>query len=260
MSIPKVIHYCWFGHGEMPESAKQCIASWKRFCPDYQIIEWNETNFDIDMLPYTQEAYLAKKYAFVTDYVRLYVLYNNGGIYMDTDVEVTKSLDPFLLEDAFSGFESKDRVPTGIMGCHMHFPLFKELLQYYDGRHFLLDNDEYDLTTNVDIITNILINHGLVKNGSLQRIDGFALYPSDYFCPKDPITRKLKLTDRTHAIHHFDGSWIPDSQKTSMAEYRRFTFLFGEKFGEIIYLVYMNIRTHGIATTIKKICIHLANN
>ena len=257
MSIPKVIHYCWFGYGEMPELTKKCINSWKTHCPDYQITLWNEDNFDVNALPFTKEAYSAKKYAFVSDYARLFILYHYGGIYMDTDVEVTKNLDAFLNAEAFSGFETDVSVPTGIIGATAGLPIFEELLDYYTERHFLLDNGEMDLTTNVDIITNILSRYGLAKNGTYQTVDSFRLYPADYFCPKDPVSKKLKTTKNTHTIHHFDGSWIPEDKKAELAKYHRFTNLFGEKYGELLYQVYKSLQTQGFPSTVKKITSHL---
>ena len=131
--IPKVIHYCWFGRGKMPEMALKCIESWKKYLPEYKIKEWNEDNFDLDMYPYVREAYDNRKFAFVTDVVRLYALYNEGGIYMDTDVEVLKSLDPFLHHNAFSGFEDDKNIPTGIMASEKGGRWAKENLDYYSS-------------------------------------------------------------------------------------------------------------------------------
>lgn len=206
--IPKTIHYCWFGGNPMPKLAKECIKSWKKFCPDYEIKEWNESNFDLDMFPYAREAYDAKKYAFVTDVVRLYALYNEGGIYMDTDVELLKPLDAFLHHHAFSGFEAEDRVPTGIMASEQGGRWAKENLEYYNGKHFLKEDGTPDLTTNVSIITEYMLNNGLVLNNTYQDIAGlFTMYPKDYFCPKDFLTQEMDVTDNTTCIHHFNMSW-----------------------------------------------------
>ncbi|EGT3601059.1 glycosyltransferase family 32 protein [Clostridium perfringens] len=209
----KIIHYCWFGRTKLPDLAVKCIESWKEKCSDYEIRVWNEDNFNININSYVRQAYDNKKYAFVTDYVRLYVLYNYGGIYMDTDVEVLKSLDEFLELDAFSGFEKEDAIPTGIMGCKKGNLLFKELLEYYNDKSFVKENGELDLTTNVDIITNILLNKGLVLNNETQVIEGFKLFPKEFFCPKDYRTGNIKLTYNTYTIHHFAGSWHSNKQK-----------------------------------------------
>lgn len=207
--IPKVIHYCWFGGKPVPKDAKKCIKSWKKFCPDYEIKEWNEKTFDLDLYPYVREAYDSKKFAFVTDVVRLYALYNEGGIYMDTDVEVLSSLDPYLHHCAFSGFEAPKRVPTGIMASERGGQWVKDNLAYYGGRHFIKPNGELDLTTNVTTITNYMVEKGLILNNQYQEIFGyFAIYPNDYFCPKSWEDGKIYLTKRSVTIHHFRGSWI----------------------------------------------------
>lgn len=213
MSIPKVIHYCWFGKGDLPNLAKKCIESWEKYCPEYKIIQWDESNFNINSNLYVKQAYEAKKYAFVSDYVRLYVLYNQGGIYMDTDVEVLKELDQFLENESFSGFETNQTVTTGIMGCKKNNEFFKYLLSYYDNKSFLNEDGSYDLTTNVTTITNYCTKKGLSLNNKLQKIEGFKLYPSEYFSPKDHITGKINMTEKTYTIHHFSGSWLSKKDK-----------------------------------------------
>lgn len=244
--IPKKIHYCWFGRNPMPELAKKCIDSWKKYCPDYELIEWNETNFDLTLNAYVQEAYNAKKWAFVTDYVRLYVLVNYGGIYMDTDVEVIGSLDKFLDNEAFSGFETPKSIPTGIMAATKDFSLFKELLATYDERHFIRADGSFDLTTNVYSITKYCLEHGLVLNNREQCIEGFRLYPNDYFCPKDVQSGVITLTENTHTIHHFSGSWNSDREKkwheweVKMCQYRYGKLVISAKLVRLIHLVYIS--------------------
>jgi mannosyltransferase OCH1-like enzyme len=211
--IPKKIHYCWFGGKELPKLAKKCLESWKRYCPDYEIIRWDESTFDINSNQYVKEAYENKKYAFVTDYVRLYALYNFGGIYMDTDVEVLKPLDEFLENKAFSGFESDSSVLTGIMASEKETDIIKKLLDYYDNRSFVKSDGTLDLTTNTQTITAIFEKLGLNKNNQFQVIDDFSLYPSEYFCPIDCSTKKKNITNNTHTIHWFSGSWIPLKDK-----------------------------------------------
>lgn len=158
MSIPKTVHYCWFGGKEKPELTNMCISSWKKHLPDYEIIEWNENNFDINMNNFVKEAYEAKKFAFVSDYVRAYVLYNYGGIYLDTDVEVIKPLDQFLDHNVFTGCESDKYCVTGTIGSTKNHELIKSLLEYYDNKKFRLDNNEYNNTPNTVIITEIIKN------------------------------------------------------------------------------------------------------
>ncbi len=218
--IPKVIHYCWFGGNPLPDDAKKCLASWKKYCPDYEIIEWNESNFDINSNNYIKEAYEAKKYAFVTDYVRLFVMYEYGGIYMDTDVELVKNLDAFLQNQAFSGFESSKSIPTGIMASQKKFKIFGDLLKYYENKHFLNDDGSYDTTTNTVIITEMCKQYGLILNNKYQVLDGFALYPSDYFCPLENETGVLRKTNNTVAIHWFAKSWVNDTN-TKLLKYTR---------------------------------------
>lgn len=218
--IPKIIHYCWFGRNPKPELAYRCIESWKKHCPDYEIREWNEDNFDIVAAPlYVRQAYEAGKWAFVTDYVRLWAMTAFGGIYMDTDVEVLKPLDPFLHHRAFSGFENATDIPTGIMACEKDFPLFQTLLCYYDDAVFFLPDGTVNLVTNVVTITKLCLEKGLVQNNTYQEIDGFALYPKEYFCPISYMTNQMEQTENTVTIHWFSGSWKDD--KIRAEEYAR---------------------------------------
>lgn len=205
--IEKKIHYCWFGGNPLPELVIKCIASWKEHCPDYEIIEWNESNFDLKICPYVQEAFACKKWAFISDYVRLFVLYHFGGIYMDTDVEVLASLDSFLENEGFLGFENETSVSTGIMGAEQGNTFIYSLLQDYSNRHFLLPNGQMDMTTNVKVMTQAVKTLGLIINNSKQTISGFTVYPSDYFSPKDSRSLKVHLTENSVAIHHFNGAW-----------------------------------------------------
>jgi len=208
--IPKVIHYCWFGGNPLPDDAQKCIASWKKNLPEYQIKEWNENNFDIESLKYTAQAYKTRKFAFVTDYVRLYALYTEGGIYMDTDVEVLKSFDCFLHHHAFSGFESDGNVPTGMMAAEKGSIWVKDLLDDYNDRTFINEDGTLDMTTNTTVITNYMVNKGLILNNTYQDFANLAtMYPSEYFCPKDHRTGQIILTKNSYCIHHFAGSWLP---------------------------------------------------
>lgn len=211
--IPKVIHYCWFGGNPLPEDAVKCIESWKKYCPDYEIVEWNESNFDISSLDYTREAHQAKKWAFITDYVRLHVLATVGGIYMDTDVEVLKNLDVFLNEHGFSGFERVDAVHTGIMAAEKGNPFIVQLLEEYNSLHFIREDGTYDLTTNVVRITKAAQKNGLKLNNKKQTVCDFSFYPKEVFCPKNSRTMEMEITENTYTIHHFQGSWDADRKK-----------------------------------------------
>lgn len=214
--IPKTIHYCWFGRNPKPKLAQKCIKSWKKYCKGYEIIEWNEDNFDISSAPlYVRQAYDAKKWAFVTDYVRLWAMIKYGGIYLDTDVEVIRPLDFFLQHQAFSGFEDNTNIQTGVMACEKGFPLYREFMAYYDTVSFINADGSNNLTTNVRIITRICLEHGLVQNNTLQDICGFVLYPNDVFCPINYYDHKLYKTANTATIHWFSGSWQDTSARNA---------------------------------------------
>ncbi|KHD38325.1 hypothetical protein NL50_02135 [Clostridium acetobutylicum] len=202
--IPKVLHYCWFGENPQNDTIKKCISSWKKYLSDYKFIEWNESNFDLTSVRFVKEAYENKKYAFVSDYLRLYVLYRYGGIYLDTDVEITNYLDKFLCHSAFSGFENSLSPVTGIMGSEKGNKWIKRLLSYYDDRSFYKEDGTLDITTNSKIIEDICVNeYGLVKNNKYQIIDkDVHIYPINVFCTPDS-------EDGNYAIHHFNASWLP---------------------------------------------------
>ena len=210
--IPKTIHYCWFGRGQMPKPALQCIESWRKCLPDYKLKLWNEDNFDLNINPYVNEAYKSRKFAFVTDFVRLFVLYNEGGIYMDTDVEVLKSLDDFLSLPAFTGFEGDKFVPTGIMASEKNGLWAKEQMNYYSNKHFLLPDGTCDLRTNTQIISSIMESNGfMLKNGYQIYKNCIHIFPYEYFSPLQ--YGKIILTENTYCIHHFASSWNPEKRK-----------------------------------------------
>lgn len=211
--IPKIIHYCWFGGNPLPELAQKCIASWKKYCPDFEIIEWNESNFNIYECNYSKEAYEEKKWAFVTDYVRLKVLYEFGGIYMDTDVEVIKPLDSLLNYQAVSGFESETSIPTGLIASEKANNMIGEFLAEYTDIHFRKPDGKLDLTTNVFRITKTCYKYGLIPNNCLQVVNDFTFLPKDYLCPKNSKTGETVITENTITIHHFDGSWLSDEER-----------------------------------------------
>lgn len=236
--IPKKIHYCWYGGNELPELAKFCIESWKKYCPDYEIIRWDESNTDLQENDYIREAFEAKKWAFITDYVRLNVLYKYGGIYMDTDVELLRNLDDYLNYEAFSGFENSTQIPTGIMSAEKGHPFFRELLSYYDNRHFLLADGSFDVTTNVLTITEIALKNGFVPNNTIQQVCGMFFFPRDYFCPKDHSTGKVNLTENSVCIHHFDGSWHSETEKKLIKKEQHFVARYGKNVGELFFKIY----------------------
>lgn len=208
--IPKVIHYCWFGSKEKPNIVQRCMDSWKKNLPDYKIIEWNESNFNIHCNSYVSEAYKAKKFAFVSDYVRLHALYNYGGIYLDTDVEVFKPFDDLLHHESFWGFEQENYIATSTIGsCQSNF-LIGEFKSTYEKKSFLKENGEIDQLTNVAIITEILKSKGLELTGEYQELKGIgAFYPQSYFSPYDYINCRKFITKNTYTLHHFYKSWLP---------------------------------------------------
>jgi hypothetical protein len=208
--IPRTVHYCWFGRGEKSKKMIKCMKSWHKHLPDYTFIEWNEDNFDLQANRYVAEAYESKKYAFVSDYARLHALYHHGGIYLDTDVEVVRGLDDLLVHEAFSGFEDERFLQSGTMGAVKEHPWILELLQDYDSRQFIREDGSFDTTTNTAVITRICERHGLVANGSLQKLNnGVTFYPRDYFSPYDYINGGNYRTDNSYTIHHFAKSWLP---------------------------------------------------
>lgn len=214
MTIEKKIHYCWFGYGEKNESINKCIESWRKHLQDYEIIEWNESNFDINICNYVKEAYNEKKYAFVSDYVRFYVLYSYGGIYLDVDVEVLKPLDIFLDNDCFAGFENINSVAPGlIFGAKKENKIVKEILDSYSNKRFIVNYGGINLTTVVKYTTDILLKHGLKLDNKLQNVAGIMIYPKTYFCPLTNNSKKTDFTEDTYTIHHFAGTWLTDKQK-----------------------------------------------
>jgi len=212
--IPKIIHYCWFGKGEKPQIVNKCIDSWKKILLDYEIIEWNENNFDINCNKYVKEAYENKKYAFVSDYARVYVLYHMGGIYLDTDTEVFRSLDGFLEEESFWGFEEKNYIATSTIGAREGNKLIKIFLDFYEGKSFYETSQNIETSTNVQIVTKIMEEIGFKMNGEKQSItDRGTIYPQSHFSPYDYINLINKKDEDTYTMHHFYKSWISPKDK-----------------------------------------------
>lgn len=229
--IPKVIHYCWFGRNPLPPLAIKCINSWKKFFPDYEIKEWNEDNFDVNIIPYTKEAYEMRKYAFVSDYARFWILYRYGGLYFDTDVEVIKPMDDIIAKGAFMGCENgvKDETPLFVapglgLGCEAKHPVYADLLKLYSQLHFLQSDSSLNFKTVVQYTTEYFEECGLKKVNTVQLVNGTWIYPQDYFCPKSPKDGKIYLTDNTYTIHHFSASWV--------SPYEKFVFKVGKIIGK----------------------------
>lgn len=221
--IPKIIHYCWFGRGPLPELAQKCIASWKKYLPDYEIKEWNEDNFDVNIIPYTAEAYQAKKYAFVSDYARFWILYKYGGIYFDTDVEVIRPIDDIIAKGNFMGCETDASgsdacsVAPGLgLGVNPGLGLVKKMLDYYEGQHFVHEAVMRNQITVVHIATKVLLDNGMRNVPDIQQVDDVWIYPSEYFCPINVTTGRIHVEKHTRTIHHYAGTWV--DKKFSLKE------------------------------------------
>lgn len=213
--IPKIIHYCWFGGNPLPELAEKCIESWKKFCPDYEIIRWDETNFDINYCDYVREAYEAKKWAFVSDYARFKIIYDYGGVYFDTDVELLKPIDDLIKQGPFMGLESgkSSMIAPGLgLAANPGLGLAKEVLDDYENSHFIADErGKYEIV--VERVTNILLRHGEIYPDEINYVAGVFIYPTEYLCPMNYVTGELSITDKTYAIHHFSASWLPEAER-----------------------------------------------
>ena len=207
--IPKILHYVWFGDRPFGEEQEKCYASWKKHCPDYELMLWNEKNFPIDQMnTYTKQAYEEKQWAFLSDVARLYALKEHGGVYVDTDMELVRNIDSFLELSAFFGFEIETEISTGIIGAEPHHPFIEELFHDYDDRTFILEDGSHDRKTNVIRTTEILTEKGLKPNNTKQVIEGVHIFPREYFSPKDYWTREVDDTSKTYGINQFTGSWL----------------------------------------------------
>lgn len=234
-TLPRKIHYCWFGGSPLGEKEVACIESWKKYLPDFEIVRWDETNFNVRCCDYVSEAYDSKKWAFVSDYARFKILFDNGGLYFDTDVEIIKPIDDIIAAGPFMGFEtdclgsgnnvsSKTRyavaaghglsVNPGLgLSANPGLDLYKTVLDSYDGDHFVKADGSFDKTTIVTRVTDLLLHKGLKNVPGIQSVAGVTIYPSEYFNPKDFATGKISLTENTRSIHHFDASWYSPAEK-----------------------------------------------
>ena len=228
MSISKVIHYCWFGGKPLPQSAKRCIASWRKFLPDYDIKEWNETNFNIHAIPYIQEAYEAKKYAFVSDYARFKILFEEGGLYFDTDVEIIRPLDDIIERGPFIEYREELSENMG------------EMIDLYATLRFKNADGTLNLKTVVLYTTEVLAKHGLSNKTDIQNVAGIWIYPKEYFNPIEMTGRHLSLTANTRSIHHYAATW--QSAYTRMK--KKMARLIGHKVTMIIIRLKHELRKH----------------
>ena len=259
--IPKIIHYCWFGGGEIPERDKKCIESWKRVCPDYEIIRWDESNYDVSKNKYMRQAYEAKKWGFVPDYARLDIVFTYGGIYLDTDVEIIKSFDELLENKAYMGFEKgSNAVAPGLgFGAEKNMPLLLEMMEkIYGDRVFKKESGELDLTPSPTLAADFLCAKGIKLNGEYQKVEDMVFYPADYFCPIDYSTNLSTITDKTFSIHHFHASWQePEDQKIhQLSQLLAAKYGAGKaaRMGKILFVPYKikkYLRTEGVKWTLS---------
>lgn len=242
MSIPKVIHYCWFGGNPLSEKVKKCIGSWKRNCPDYEIILWDESNYDIHKNEYIEEAYQAKKWAFVSDYVRLDVVYRYGGVYLDTDVELVKGLDCLLHEKVFFAIEKNNcQIATGLgFGAEKGNTTVKELMEIYDTLSFVKEDGSYNLVACPKYTTDYFVKKGYVVKDDTQRIGESLILASDFFCPMDFETGIVEKTNNTVGIHLYEASWFPESDKHIRQVEMKIRAKFQGKIGRMLCRVYRN--------------------
>lgn len=206
--IPKIIHYCWFGGAPLPELAIRCIDSWRNYFPDYEIKEWNENNFDLDSCSYVKEAYHKRKWAFVSDYARFWIIYHYGGLYFDTDVEIIKPMNNIIDRGSFFGMEPTGNVNPGLgFAAYPEMELYKEILTFYEKLHFINQDGTLNDQTVVKYITDILLKHGFILKNKMQTVCGITIYPSEYFCPQNYETGVISLNENTVSIHHYTASW-----------------------------------------------------
>ena len=223
--IPRTIHYFWLGGKEIPNNLQKCIDSWKRYCPDYEIIRWDEKNYDVNKVKYTRQAYEKKAYGFVPDYARLDILYQYGGIYMDTDVELLRPLDELLCQEAFCGVEKWQVINFGgCSGAVRHHKVLREILDYRKNIPFVDDNGEDNKNTCGFYDTKIMLAHGYKMSGMPQKIDGINIYTYDYFHPYDYMSGRMDISLNTFSVHHFNGGWLNEEMKElnikTMEEFR----------------------------------------
>lgn len=242
--IPKIIHYCWFGNASIPEKDRKCIESWKKFCPDYEIKLWNESNYDISKNKYMREAYESGKWGFVPDYARLDIVYRHGGLYLDTDVEIIKNFDDLLANKAFMGFEKEGAVAPGLgFGAEKESKIIRYLMEWYEEHSFLDERGKPILTASPAINTQELQKIGLKQDGSRQMLlNELTVYPADFFCPMDYENREMNITENTYSIHHYASSWMPEEEIKAHMNRIKYRNRYGEKGAIIAKIVNFPIR------------------
>lgn len=224
--IPKVIHYCWFGRNPIPAEYQTYIESWKKFLPDYEIKEWNEDSFDVNCIPFTKEAYEVRKYAYVSDYARLKILYENGGVYFDTDVEAVRPMDALMARGPWMGIEKHtstpdmdDQVNVGLgFAVEPHNPIIKEVMAFYENTHYVFPDGHMEQIPIVPVVTNVLRKHGMpARVETPTEVAGITIYPWDYFCPQEGFQyNQIECTANTYTIHHYSATWMSKADRFKM--------------------------------------------
>lgn len=230
--IPKIIHYSWFGRKEKPAFIRKCIGTWEKKMPEYRIVEWNESNFNLEEHPFALDAYRAKKYAFVSDYVRVYVMYHYGGIYFDTDIEVKRDFSDKLAGAKFViAFELPDSLMTGFFAAQKGNPAVKEILDYYDRTSFYNADGSMQLTPNPIIFARETAKFGLVFNGQYQEIgDGMRIFPNEVFGGYNVYDMIYTITENTVLVHHYTASWRTVREEIPVKLKKLLLKLFGVEF------------------------------
>ncbi|MEG1744381.1 MAG: glycosyltransferase, partial [Ruthenibacterium sp.] len=247
MSIPKKIHYCWVGGGEMPENNLRYIESWKKFCPDYEIIRWDESNYDFTQNKYMADAYAAKKWGFVPDYARIDIVYQNGGIYLDTDVEIVKNLDPLLSDTCFFAFDKVGQVNLGGgFGGEAGSETLRRLRDAYDTLSFYNADGTLNLVPSPLYTTRFLKDmDAFAFDGTMQRKNGVAVYPWQCFDPYNGLEGTMKTNETTFTIHWYDASWLDAKQKKYVVLMGKYQRRFGKKLGMFLFWPVSMVYTYG---------------
>jgi mannosyltransferase OCH1-like enzyme len=242
MAIPKIIHYCWFGTKKMPDAEAGYVAGWKKLLPNYDFMLWNERNFDVSIVPFTEHMAKTELWGFIVDYVRAYAVYNYGGIYLDTDVEVIKPFDDLLEKNiCFAGFENEQHVNPGSLFAEVkHGIIAKKIIDFYSKINFMDNDGNFNMVISPKIFTDILLNHGLKLNNTYQKLDVITVYPKEYFSPKSYITGLAEQTENTYSIHHYAASWFSKDAKINMEKRWKYFSVFGDNFLSRVLFIFLD--------------------
>lgn len=248
--IPKIIHYCWFGRNPKPEIVKKCIMSWRKLCPEYKLREWNEDNFDVTSCSYVKEAYENGKWAFVSDYVRLWVIYKEGGIYLDTDIELLKPLDKLLNYKAFFGYEDNYHLNTGIgFGAVKGNEMIYKILEDYNRCHFVKEDGTLDLTPCPERNSKVFEKNNFQLTGKTEIQNNIAFLSTEWLCPINYQTGEVNITSNTLSIHHYSGTWMSKEELKIIEIERRCKRYMGRKLA-----FWIRCRLYNIYQIGNKIC------